>query len=119
LRFDILEEIQERLPQFPLVLHGASSVPKDRLDTFNRYGGKMADAIGIPEEMLRKASAMAVCKINVGSDIRICYLGELRKALAEHPEEFDGRVFLTPARNAVTEMVEHKINNVLGSAGKA
>lgn len=119
LRFDILEEVQERLPGFPLVLHGASSVPKDRLEIFNRYGGQMPEAIGIPEEMLRKAAGMAVCKINVGSDIRICYFGAIRKAMAENPTKFDGRTFLEPARAAVAEMVADRITNVFGSAGKA
>lgn len=119
LRFDILEEIQQRLPNFPLVLHGASSVPKDRLDIFNAYGGKMPEAIGIPEDMLRKAASMAVCKINVGSDIRICYLGEFRRQLAEKPSAFDSREFLIPSRKAVEEMVAYKMRNVLGSSNKA
>jgi len=119
LRFDILEEVQQKLPGFPLVLHGASSVPQDRLEIFNRYGGKLPQAIGIPEEMLRRAAGTAVCKINVGSDIRICYFGAIRKAMAEHPEKFDGRTFLEPAREAVAEMVADRITNVFGSAGKA
>ncbi len=119
LRFDILEEIQQKLPGFPLVLHGASSVPRDRLDIFNKYGGQMPEAIGIPEEMLRRAASMAVCKINVGTDIRVCYFGELRRRLAENPSKFDGRTFLGPARDAVAEMVADKITNVMGSAGKA
>lgn len=119
LRFDILEEVQEKIPGFPLVLHGASSVPQDRLEIFNRYGGSLPAAIGIPEEMLRKAAQMAICKINVGSDIRICYFGAIRKAMAEHPEKFDGRTFLEPARAAVAEMVAHRITDVFGSAGKA
>lgn len=118
LRFDILEEIQQRLPMFPLVLHGASSVPKDRLDVFNQYGGNMPQAIGIPEEMLRKAASMAVCKINVGSDIRICYLGEFRRQLATKPSAFDSREFLIPSRQAVQDMVAHKMRNVLGSSNK-
>ncbi len=119
LRFDILEEIGEKLPGFPLVLHGASSVPRDRLEIFNRYGGQMAEAIGIPEDMLRRAAGMAVCKINVGTDIRVCFFGAVRKQLAENPTKFDGRTFLGPARDAVTEMVADKIANVMGSAGKA
>jgi len=119
LRFDILEEVERRLPDFPLVLHGASSVPKDRLDTFNKYGGQMPEAIGIPESMLREAASKAVCKINVGSDIRICYFGELRKMFMTKPSKFEGREFLEPARNAVTEMVVDKITNVFGSANKA
>lgn len=119
LRFDILEEIQEKLPGFPLVLHGASSVPQDRLAIFNQYGGNMPAAIGIPEDMLRKAASMAVCKINVGTDIRVCYFGAMRKALAENPAKFDGRSFFGPACAAVTEMVADKITNVMGSAHKA
>lgn len=119
LRFDILREVQEKLPGFPLVLHGASSVPRDRLDIFNKYGGQMPAAIGIPEEMLREAASMAVCKINVGSDIRICYFGELRRAFVENPTKFDGRTFLEPARSAVEEMVAGRIVNVLGSENRA
>ena len=119
LRFDILEEIGEKLPCFPLVLHGASSVPRDRLEIFNTYGGKMPEAIGIPEDMLRKAAGMGVCKINVGTDIRVCFFGEIRRQMAEHPEKFDGRTFLEPARAAVEEMVAKRITNVMGSAGKA
>lgn len=118
LRFDILEEVEAKLPNFPLVLHGASSVPKDRLETFNKYGGQMPEAIGIPEDMLRKAASKAVCKINVGSDIRICYFGELRKMFATKPTKFEGREFLEPARLAVEEMVIDKITNVFGSNGK-
>ena len=119
LRFDILEEIEEKLPGFPLVLHGASSVPQDSLKILNSYGGKMPEAIGIPEEMLRKAAAKAVCKINVGTDIRVAYVGAFRKALHEHPEKFDARVFITPAMDAITKLVEDKIENVFGSANKA
>ncbi len=119
LRFDIVKEIEEKLPNFPLVLHGASSVPKHQLDIFNKYGGQIAEACGIPEAMLRQASSMAVCKINVGSDIRICYLGALRKALAEKPTLIDAREFITPARDSVVEMVKDKMINVLGSAGHA
>lgn len=119
LRFDILEEVQQRLPNFPLVLHGASSVPKDRLETFNKYGGQMPEAIGIPEEMLRKAASMAVCKINVGSDIRICYFGEMRKMFVTKPTKFEGREFLEPARTAVEEMVLDKMTNIMGSINKA
>ncbi len=119
LRFDILEEVQQKLPGFPLVLHGASSVPQDRLEIFNRYGGQLPEAIGIPEAMLSQAAKMAVCKINVGSDIRICYFGAIRKAMAENPGKFDGRTFLGPARDAVADMVADRIANVFGSAGKA
>ncbi|MBR0416319.1 MAG: ketose-bisphosphate aldolase [Firmicutes bacterium] len=119
LRFDILEEIQERLPGFPLVLHGASSVPQDRLEIFNQYGGQLPAAIGIPTDMLREASEKAVCKINVGTDIRVCYFGEIRRQMALKPEKFDGRSFLEPARTAVAEMVAKRITEVFGSNGKA
>ena len=118
LRFDILEEIQEKLPGFPLVLHGASSVPQESLKILNSYGGKMPEAIGIPEAMLTKAAKMAVCKINVGTDLRVAYVGAFRKALAEHPEKFDARVFITPAMDAVTKLVEDKIENVFLSANQ-
>ena len=119
LRFDILEEIQEKLPGFPLVLHGASSVPQDRLAIFNQYGGDLAQAIGIPGEMLRKAASMAVCKINVGTDIRVCWFGEIRRQFAENPAKFDGRTFLAPAQKAVADMVAARITDVFGSNGKA
>ena len=119
LRFDILEEVEAKLKGFPLVLHGASSVPRDRLDTFNKYGGQMPEAIGIPEEMLKKAAQKAICKINVGTDIRVCYFGELRKMFVTKPTKFEGREFLEPARLAVEEMVIDKITNVMGSANKA
>ena len=119
LRFDILEEIGQKMPGFPLVLHGASSVPHDRLEIFNTYGGKMPEAIGIPMDMLRKASTMGVCKINVGTDIRVCFFGEIRKQLFENPAKFDGRTFLGPARTAVEDMVAKRITEVFGSAGKA
>ncbi len=119
LRFDILEEIGRKMPGFPLVLHGASSVPHDRLEIFNTYGGKMPEAIGIPMDMLRKASTMGVCKINVGTDIRVCFFGEIRKQLFENPAKFDGRTFLGPARTAVEDMVAKRITEVFGSAGKA
>ena len=119
LRFDILEEIQEKVPGFPLVLHGASSVPQDRLAIFNQYGGDLAQAIGIPGEMLRKAASMAVCKINVGTDIRVCYFGEIRRQFAENPKKFDGRTFLGPAQKAVADMVAARITEVFGSNGKA
>ena len=119
LRFDILEEITKRLPGFPIVLHGASSVPKQFADEINKYGGKMADAIGIPEDMLRQAAKSAVCKINIDSDIRMAMTAAIRKHLAEHPDHFDPRQYLTPARDAVRDMVAHKIQNVLGCDGKA
>lgn len=118
LRFDILEEIAKRLPGFPIVLHGASSVPQQFLEEINRYGGKMPDAIGIPEEMLRQAAKSAVCKINIDSDIRMAVTASIRKHFTEHPEQFDPRQYLAPARQAVKEMVAHKIRNVLGSENK-
>jgi len=116
LRFDILEEIQKRIEGFPIVLHGASSVPQEFVAMVNQYGGKMPDAIGIPEEMLRQAAQMAVCKINIDSDLRICMTAAVRKHLIEHPEHFDPRQFLTPGREALKAMVAHKIRNVLGSS---
>ena len=119
LRFDILEEVGRRLPQFPIVLHGASSVPQDLVKVINHFGGQMPDAIGIPEKMLRKASTMAVCKINIDSDVRVAMTAAIRKHMAENPSHFDPRQYLTPARTAVKEMVAHKIKDVLGCAGKA
>jgi len=119
LRFDILEEVAARLPGFPIVLHGASSVPQEFVAQINQYGGAMDDAIGIPEDMLRQAARMAVCKINIDSDLRLALTAALRRHLAENPGHFDPRQYLTPAREAIQAMVEHKINNVLGCAGKA
>ena len=119
LRFDILDEIETKMPGFPLVLHGASSVPHASLEILNKYGGKMPEAIGIPEEMLRKAASKGICKINVGTDIRVAYVGALRKALCEFPEKFDCRTFITPAMEAVTALVENKVTNVFGSAHHA
>ena len=119
LRFDILEEVEKRLPGFPIVLHGASSVNQDDIKTINQYGGQMPDAIGIPEDMLREASSMAVCKINVDSDIRIAMTAAIRKHFAENPADFDPRKYLTPARDAVEAVVSHKIETVLGCGGKA
>ena len=119
LRFDILDEIETKMPGFPLVLHGASSVPHASLEILNKYGGKMPEAIGIPEEMLRKAASKGICKINVGTDIRVAYVGALRKALCEFPEKFDCRTFITPAMEAVTALVEDKVTNVFGSAHHA
>ena len=116
LRFDILEEVSRRLPGFPIVLHGASSVPQDLVKVINQYGGQMPDAIGIPEEMLRQAATMAVCKINIDSDVRVAMTAAVRKYLAENPSHFDPRQYLTPARTAVKEMVAHKIKEVLGWA---
>ena len=116
LRFDILEEIEERLPGFPLVLHGSSSVPQDKLALVNKYGGKMKEAIGIPEPMLREASRHAVCKINVGTDLRVCWTGKIREYFALHPEEFEIRKYQGPAREDVKEMVRDKMRNVFGSS---
>ena len=119
LRFDILEEIEKRIPGFPIVLHGASSVIPEYVEMVNKFGGEMPDAIGIPEEMLREAAKMAVCKINIDSDIRLAMTATIRKYLAENPSHFDPRQYLAPARTAVKDMVAHKINVVLGCAGKA
>ena len=119
LRFDILEDIGRRLPGFPIVLHGASSVPQEFVAEVNRFGGAMPDAIGVPEDLLRKAAQMAVCKINIDSDLRLAMTAAVRKHLAEHPADFDPRQYLTPARTAIKEMVRHKIVHVLGCAGKA
>lgn len=119
LRFDILDQISKRLPNFPIVLHGASSVPQEFVKEINQYGGRMEDAIGIPEEMLRQAARSAVCKINIDSDIRMAMTAAIRKYMGENPQHFDPRQYLTPARQAVKEMVAHKIKTVLGSEGKA
>ena len=119
LKFDILQEIGERMPGFPIVLHGASSVNQDHIKMINEFGGQMPDAIGIPEDMLRKASSMAVCKINVDSDIRIAMTAALRKYLTENPTVFDPRKDLDPARELIQEVVEHKIKVVFGSDNKA
>ncbi len=119
LRFDILEEIEHKLPGFPIVLHGSSSVPQDIVKIINAYGGKMKDAIGIPEEELRRAAASAVCKINIDSDGRLAMTAAIRKVFAEKPSEFDPRKYLGPARDALKEIYKHKNINVLGSAGKA
>jgi fructose-bisphosphate aldolase, class II len=119
LRFDILKEVSERLPGFPIVLHGASSVIPEFVKMINQYGGEMPDAIGIPEDMLREAAKLAVCKINVDSDLRLAMTACIRKYMAENPTHFDPRQYLAPARTAIKDMVEHKINTVLGCAGKA
>ena len=119
LRFDVLEECIKRLPGFPIVLHGSSSVPQEFVKIVNTYGGKMPDAIGIPEDQLRKAAKLAVCKINIDSDIRLAMTASIRKHMAEHPDHFDPRQYLKPARQAVKDMVAHKIVNVLGCDGKA
>ena len=119
LRFDILEEVASRLPNFPIVLHGASSVVQEYVRILEENGGKMPNAIGVPEEMLRKAATMAVCKINIDSDIRLACTAMVRKHLVEHPDHFDPRQYLTDARQAVHDMVVHKIKTVLGSENKA
>ncbi len=119
LRFDILEEVAKRLPGFPIVLHGASSVPQDLVKIINSYGGQMPDAIGIPEEMLRQAAKMAVCKINIDSDLRMACTAAIRKHFVEQPSHFDPRQYLGDARTAIQKVVEHKLVEVLGCAGKA
>ena len=116
LRFDILEEIEKRIPGFPIVLHGSSSVPQDKVAIINKYGGKLKDAIGIPEEQLRKAATSAVCKINIDSDGRLAMTAAVREIFATKPEEFDPRKYLGPARDALKELYKHKLINVLGSA---
>ena len=119
LRFDILEEIAKRLPEFPIVLHGASSVPQEFVKEINSLGGALPDAVGIPEEQLRKAASMAVCKINIDSDLRLGLTAGIRQHMMEHPDHFDPRQYLTDARANVKAIVRHKIVDVLGSAGKA
>lgn len=119
LKFDILEEVGKRLPDFPIVLHGASSVIPAYVEMINSYGGKMPDAIGVPEDMLRQAAKMAVCKINIDSDLRLAMTGTIRKYLAEHPDHFDPRQYLKPARANIKELVKHKLIHVLGCDGKA
>ncbi|MGI6215178.1 MAG: class II fructose-1,6-bisphosphate aldolase, partial [Christensenellales bacterium] len=119
LRFDILEEIGKRLPNFPIVLHGASSVIPEYVDMINEYGGHLENAKGVPEDMLRKAASMAVCKINIDSDLRLAFTGTIRKHFAEHPEHFDPRQYLGEARTALRDMVRHKIVHVLGCNNKA
>ncbi len=118
LRFDILEEVQKRLPGFPIVLHGSSSVPQDYVKMINENGGHMPDAIGVPEDQLRQASKLAVCKINIDSDLRLAMTGTIRKYFNEHPGDFDPRQYLKPARANIKEMVKHKIVDVLGSDNK-
>lgn len=118
LAFDVLHEIENKLPGFPIVLHGSSSVPQDEVDTINKYGGNLPDAVGIPEEQLREASKSAVCKINIDSDSRLAMTAAIRKYLAEHPDHFDPRQYLKPARENMKKMYIHKIVNVLGSDGK-
>ena len=118
LRFDILEEVSRRLPGFPIVLHGSSSVPQEFVNIINKYGGNMPGAIGVPEDQLRKAASMAVCKINIDSDIRLAMTATIRQYMAEHPDHFDPRQYLKPARQAVKDMVAHKLVHVLGSNNK-
>jgi fructose-bisphosphate aldolase class II len=119
LRFDILAEIEKRIPGFPIVLHGSSSVPQDQVAIINKFGGAMKDAIGIPEEQLRQAAKSAVCKVNIDSDGRIVMTAAVRQVLVEKPAEFDPRKYLGPARDNLKALYEHKIINVLGSAQKA
>ena len=119
LRFDILEVIQKRLPGFPIVLHGASSVIPEFVEKINKYGGDMPGAQGVPEDMLRKAASMAVCKINIDSDLRLAMTATIREYFANNPSNFDHRQYLGPARAAIKELVKHKIVNVIGCAGKA
>ena len=119
LRFDILEQIEKKLPGFPIVLHGSSSVPQDQVAIINKYGGALKDAIGIPEEQLRRAAKSAVCKINIDSDSRLAMTASVREVLALKPAEFDPRKYLGPARDNMERLYKHKIENVLGSNGKA
>ena len=118
LAFDVLAAIEKKLPGFPIVLHGSSSVPQEEVDTINKYGGKLPDAVGIPEEQLRQAAASAVCKINIDSDSRLAMTAAVRKVFAEKPGEFDPRKYLGPARDNMQKLYEHKIVNVLGSNNK-
>ena len=119
LRFDILEEVSRRLPGFPIVLHGSSSVPQEFVKIINENGGNMPGAIGVPEDQLRKAASMAVCKINIDSDLRLAMTATIRKYFNDHPDHFDPRQYLKPARAAIKDMVAHKIVDVLGCDGKA
>ena len=119
LRFDILEEVVKRLPGFPIVLHGSSSVPQNYVKMINENGGKMPDAVGIPEEQLRQAARSAVCKINIDSDLRLALTGTVRQYFNEHPDHFDPRQYLKPARANIKELVRHKLVDVLGCNGKA
>ena len=119
LRFDILKEIEKRIPGFPIVLHGSSSVPQDKVAIINKYGGALKDAIGIPEDQLREAAKSAVCKINIDSDGRLAMTAAVRKVFIDNPAEFDPRKYLGPARDELKKLYKHKCENVLGSAGKA
>ena len=119
LRFDVLEEVSKRLPGFPIVLHGSSSVPQDYVKMINDHGGKMPNAIGVPEEQLRQAARLSVCKINIDSDLRLAMTGTIRQFMDDHPDKFDPREYLKPARANIKELVRHKLVDVLGCAGKA
>lgn len=119
LRFDVLEEVSRRLPGFPIVLHGSSSVPQEYVKMINEHGGKMPNAIGVPEDQLREAAKLSVCKINIDSDLRLAMTGTVRAFLDEHPDKFDPREYLKPARANIKELVRHKLVDVLGCAGKA
>jgi len=119
LRFDILEDVSRRLPGFPIVLHGSSSVPQEFVERINKYGGNMPGAVGVPEEQLRKAASMSVCKINIDSDLRLAMTATIRQYFSEHPDHFDPRQYLKPARENIKAMVKHKLVNVLGCNGKA
>jgi len=119
LRFDVLEEVSRRLPGFPIVLHGSSSVPQNYVKMINENGGKIPDAVGIPEEQLRHAAELSVCKINIDSDLRLAMTGTIRQFFNEHPDKFDPREYLKPARANIKELVRHKLVDVLGCAGKA
>jgi fructose-bisphosphate aldolase class II len=119
LRFDVLHECEKRLPGFPIVLHGASSVPQEFVALINKFGGAMPGAIGVPEDQLREAARSAVCKINIDSDLRLAMTASIRQFMAEHPDKFDPREYLKPARANIKEMVRHKLIDVLGCAGKA
>ena len=119
LRFDVLKEVSKRLPGFPIVLHGSSSVPQEYVKMINEHGGKMPNAIGVPEEQLRQAARLSVCKINIDSDLRLAMTGTIRQFMTEHPDKFDPREYLKPARANIKELVRHKLVDVLGCAGKA
>lgn len=119
LRFDVLEEVSKRLPGFPIVLHGSSSVPQEFVEMINKNGGNMPGAIGVPEDQLRHAASLSVCKINIDSDLRLAMTGTIRQYFANHPADFDPRQYLKPARTAIQEMVKHKMIHVLGCDGKA
>ena len=119
LRFDVLEEVEKKLPGFPIVLHGSSSVPQEYVKMINDHGGRMPNAIGVPEEQLREAAKLSVCKINIDSDLRLAMTGTIRQFMEEHPDKFDPREYLKPARANIKELVRHKLVDVLGCAGKA